>query len=333
MLWPACLKKNKKKPKTTKILLKASCKHNNTNEEDFEIQLEMSPQKQRCSKKLFSIPEVAEDDCDTGETSQSKKLEEGHGAVSRNTKDIKGRCSASIKVYNQHVRKQYFLSPTKCNVLQKQRAAAYARGMESCSAYEERGCIRSSRQSTRSPDSGLDCGSEEEEARSLNYRIYCNLSPFKGANSNYNSDSSSEGRNTAQASGRKRTLTRQSSVEEDFGDEPLSVAKTVHVADFKTQDVKCRHGKDALLKSYRKDLVSNDARHSASRTESKANQKDLKAANTVAKLANREIEDSPVCDLETHLLYISISNQYICIIFLVSFCGFSFMVNLYLCFS
>ncbi|MBN3274976.1 RIMB2 protein, partial [Polyodon spathula] len=203
---------------TSHSALKASCKHNNTNEEDFEIQLKISPQKQLCSKKLFSIPEVAEDDYDTGEMNQSKKLEEGYGAVSRNTKEIKGRCSASIKVCKQHVRNQYFLSPTKCNVLQKQRAAAYARGMESCSAYKERGCLRSSRQSTRSPDSGLDCGSEEEEARSLSYRIFCNLSPFKGVNSNYNSDSSSEGRNTVLASGRKRTLTRQSSVEEDFGD-------------------------------------------------------------------------------------------------------------------
>ncbi|MBN3273098.1 RIMB2 protein, partial [Polyodon spathula] len=198
---------------TSHSTLKASCKHKNTNEEDFEVQLKISPQKQLCSKKLFSIPEVAEDDYDTGEMNQSKKLEEGYGAVSRNTKEIKGRCSASIKVCKQHVRNQYFLSPTKCNFLQKQRAAAYARGMESCSAYEERGCLRSSRQSTPSPDSGLDCGSEEEEARSLSYRIYC-----KGATSNYNSDSSSEGRNTALASGRKRTLTRQSSVEEDFGD-------------------------------------------------------------------------------------------------------------------
>ncbi|XP_041078543.1 RIMS-binding protein 2 isoform X2 [Polyodon spathula] len=279
---------------TSHSALKASCKHNNTNEEDFEIQLKISPQKQLCSKKLFSIPEVAEDDYDTGEMNQSKKLEEGYGAVSRNTKEIKGRCSASIKVCKQHVRNQYFLSPTKCNVLQKQRAAAYARGMESCSAYKERGCLRSSRQSTRSPDSGLDCGSEEEEARSLSYRIFCNLSPFKGVNSNYNSDSSSEGRNTVLASGRKRTLTRQSSVEEDFGDVPLSVAKTVHVADFKTQDVKCRHDKDAMQKSYRKDLVSNDAGHSASKTESKANQKDLKAANTISKPANREIEDSSI---------------------------------------
>ncbi|MFT7796883.1 RIMS-binding protein 2 isoform X2 [Arapaima gigas] len=77
-----------------------------------------------------------------------------------------------------------------------------------------------SRQTTKSPDSGLDCGSEEEGSLGRRHRL--------------------EG---PTASSRKRTLTRQCSVEEDFTDIPLTATKTVHVADLRSRELQCRPGR------------------------------------------------------------------------------------------
>uniref|UniRef100_W5MGR1 RIMS-binding protein 2 n=1 Tax=Lepisosteus oculatus TaxID=7918 RepID=W5MGR1_LEPOC len=66
----------------------------------------------------------------------------------------------------------------KRSILLKQRSG---RSMEDCPVLEDRGCSRLSRQVTRSPDSGLDCGSEEEEARSLTYRNHCHTSPLRAS--------------------------------------------------------------------------------------------------------------------------------------------------------
>ncbi|KAM6155794.1 RIMS-binding protein 2 [Rhynchocyon petersi] len=73
---------------------------------------------------------------------------------------------------------------------------------------EDRGC-RFSRSATRSPDSGLDCGSEEEELRFSfrNVSAKCGAGPCPCR------------RNLRPLLARRRTLTRQSSVEEDFGDQ------------------------------------------------------------------------------------------------------------------
>ncbi|MBN3296090.1 RIMB2 protein, partial [Amia calva] len=203
---------------------RALCKRNHSDEEDWDLLRETSPQKQLRSKKLFSIPEVAEEDFDPGEMTQRLRLEEGSRIFRRNPNEFRcsaqERCRTSTKVYTQDVRKQYFLSPTKCSVLQKQRSA---RGVDNCPAFEDRVCSRLSRQTTRSPDSGLDCGSEEEEARSLGYRNHCHISPLRAAQglnvSNSTCDMGPERRVSLQSTGRKRTLTRQSIVEEDFCDE------------------------------------------------------------------------------------------------------------------
>ncbi|MBN3322501.1 RIMB2 protein, partial [Atractosteus spatula] len=209
---------------TSHNTLKASCKRNNISEEDWDLLWESSPQKQLCNKKLFSIPEVAEEDFDTGEMTQRLRLDEGQGVFRGTPNELKstmqGRCRTSTKVYYQDIRKQYFLSPSKRSILLKQRSG---RSMEDCPVLEDRGCSRLSRQVTRSPDSGLDCGSEEEEARSLTYRNHCHTSPLRaspGPNVNSNCDVGPESRVPTQSTGRKRTLTRQSIVEEDFCDIP-----------------------------------------------------------------------------------------------------------------
>ncbi|XP_045152757.1 RIMS-binding protein 2 isoform X2 [Echinops telfairi] len=73
---------------------------------------------------------------------------------------------------------------------------------------EDRGC-RFSRWATRSPDSGLDCGSEEEELRFS----------FRTTASGGGPGPCPCRRSPRPLLARRRTLTRQSSVEEDFGDQ------------------------------------------------------------------------------------------------------------------
>lgn len=80
---------------------------------------------------------------------------------------------------------------------------------------EERGC-RSGRSSTRSPDSGLDCGSEEEESRFNVLSGHETLAARTSPASCQDDDSSSSSSRPLLA--RRKTLIRQSSIEEDFGD-------------------------------------------------------------------------------------------------------------------
>uniref|UniRef100_A0A8C6Y9Y7 RIMS-binding protein 2 n=1 Tax=Naja naja TaxID=35670 RepID=A0A8C6Y9Y7_NAJNA len=81
---------------------------------------------------------------------------------------------------------------------------------------EERGCSRSSRSSTRSPDSGLDCGSEEEESRFNFPPVHETLAARMSSVCGQDEDSSSLSLRPLLA--RRKTLVRQSSIEEDFGD-------------------------------------------------------------------------------------------------------------------
>ncbi|KAL6049715.1 hypothetical protein STEG23_021228 [Scotinomys teguina] len=75
---------------------------------------------------------------------------------------------------------------------------------------EDRGC-RFSRSATRSPDSGLDCGSEEEESRFSFRSTSVKCSPGPGH--------CPCRRSPRPLLARRRTLTRQSSIEEDFGEQ------------------------------------------------------------------------------------------------------------------
>lgn len=77
------------------------------------------------------------------------------------------------------------------------------------SVPEDRGC-RFGRSASRSPDSGLDCGSEEEELR-FGFRNTAKCGPGPGP--------CPCRRSLRPLLARRRTLTRQSSIEEDFGEQ------------------------------------------------------------------------------------------------------------------
>ncbi|XP_032252253.1 RIMS-binding protein 2 isoform X7 [Phoca vitulina] len=73
---------------------------------------------------------------------------------------------------------------------------------------QDRGC-RSGRAASRSPDSGLDCGSEEELCFSFRSTARCSPGPGHCPSR----------RSLRPLLARRRTLTRQSSIEEDFGEQ------------------------------------------------------------------------------------------------------------------
>ncbi|KAM5313133.1 RIMS-binding protein 2 isoform 4-T4 [Glossophaga mutica] len=83
---------------------------------------------------------------------------------------------------------------------------------------EDRGC-RVSRSATRSPDSGLDCGSEEEDPRCGSRSWGATGSPGPGP---------CPRRSLRPLLARRRTLTRQTSIEEDFGEQadPSALARS-----------------------------------------------------------------------------------------------------------
>ncbi|KAM6954460.1 RIMS-binding protein 2 [Aplochiton taeniatus] len=152
----------------------------------WDLQREVVKQKSLRSKRLHSIPEVEEDG------------QEGRRGHRGNQPDP----------YDHH------LAPGKSSrrLLQRQRSSPRY-------VVDERHPGRPSRQTTKSPDSGLDCGSEEEGSLGRGgYRggSYVHGGAIRGPMRIIHCEGPVERR--ALAMGRRRTLTRQCSVEEDFGD-------------------------------------------------------------------------------------------------------------------
>lgn len=128
---------------------------------------------------LFSIPEVAEEDAEHYESAHRQGL--GHPCRPRGQGS---RFPAKPRGPAASTHAEDFL-------------------------LEDRGC-RFGRSATRSPDSGLDCGSEEEELRFSFRSSAAQSSPGPGP---------CPCRSLRPLLARRRTLTRQSSIEEDFGEQ------------------------------------------------------------------------------------------------------------------
>ncbi|XP_028565145.2 RIMS-binding protein 2 isoform X5 [Podarcis muralis] len=149
------------------------------------------------SKKLFSIPEVAEEDGDHSEHLHKQGLGMAH-----KMRSAVARESRSARAYHQDPQHNFW-HPAKQRILEDAGERGYT--------Y--------SRSSTRSPDSGLDCGSEEEESR-FSFRNTYDAASANVAPSCCAAGGSCSCRKTPPRPllARRRTLTRQSSIEEDFGD-------------------------------------------------------------------------------------------------------------------
>ncbi|XP_058246415.1 RIMS-binding protein 2 isoform X2 [Hemibagrus wyckioides] len=152
---------------------------------NWDLQREVVRQRSmRSPKRLHSIPEVAEE-------------EQEAGAEQKTWKDEKARDSERLSA-NTHILKQF----------QRRR----------CFSAEDRISAWSSRQNTKSPDSGLDCGSEDESSLIPRWTWHCSGS--------IHSEGPAERR--ALATGRKRTLTRQCGMEEDFLDAAGDLRESYH---------------------------------------------------------------------------------------------------------
>ncbi|XP_026100517.1 RIMS-binding protein 2 isoform X5 [Carassius auratus] len=177
----------------------------------------------RSHKRLHSIPEVAEEEQDTGVEVLGQRL--------RFEEACPGTPCRSPQPYHQNSQQPNHLSPSKSvRRLQRQRSSPRYSSIE-----DRPPCWSSSRQTTKSPDSGLDCGSEEEG--SLGYRGSYHLSrggsPLRVGSGPNMRVIHSEGpvERRALAAGRKRSLTRQCSMEEDFLDtipETRSMRESYH---------------------------------------------------------------------------------------------------------
>ncbi|XP_072271834.1 RIMS-binding protein 2 isoform X5 [Pyxicephalus adspersus] len=176
------------------------CSKTKATESALKEQLDFSPQHPH-SKKLFSIPEVAEEE--SGE--HSELLHRGHsvGKAYRAKGDI-ARTNRVPRASSQDGRHQSPWNFSKCR-------------FNGAAPYSDDFICEGSKLGplSRSPDSGLDCGSEDEEAR-YHFRKGCS-SIARNATHEPQPNTVCH-RDPKQMLTRRKTLTRQSSVEEDFGD-------------------------------------------------------------------------------------------------------------------
>lgn len=184
-------------------------------------------QKSLRSKRLHSIPEVAEEEPDGLDGMGQRLCFEDGGRP--------GTPHAQQRLYPQETRMRNHLTASKhYRHLQRQRSSPRFTDSRYCYSIEERSTGRPNRQNTKSPDSGLDCGSEEEGSLGRGHRgYYTHGSPMQGPMRIIHCEGPVERR--ALAMGRKRTLTRQCSVEE-FSDGPGTAGNLVHTGDFRNRE-------------------------------------------------------------------------------------------------
>ncbi|PKU34544.1 rims-binding protein 2 isoform x1 [Limosa lapponica baueri] len=242
------------------------CDKNKTTEATFLEHPDFSQQIHH-SKKLFSIPEVAEED---GEYSELL-YKQGLGMPYKKHPTI-ARDSRPPRPYNQD-QQHNFWYPAKHRIS----------GMEDYAA-DDKGC-KYSRSLSRSPDSGLDCGSEEEESR-FNFRYtYDSVSANVAASCCAETANCSCRKSMRPLLARRKTLTRQTSIEEDFGDLGPSFVEP------RSEQVKPSYEKKyETQKCNRTDNLSNEDVQGGWKTDFKM--ADSRAAGLLAKPSHRDAEDS-----------------------------------------
>ncbi|XP_034726923.1 RIMS-binding protein 2 isoform X20 [Etheostoma cragini] len=194
----------------------------------WDLQREVVKQKSLRSKRLHSIPEVAEEDSDCVDSMGQRLCFEEGGRP--------GTPHTQRRMYPQDTHMHNHHTPGKSSrYLQRQRSSPRFTDSRYCYNADDRSLVRPNRQSTKSPDSGLDCGSEEEGSLGRGYRgYYTHGSPMRGPVQVIHCEGPVERR--ALAMGRKRTLTRQCSIEEEFSEIPGTATKSVHTGDFRNRE-------------------------------------------------------------------------------------------------
>lgn len=186
----------------------------------WDLQREVVKQKSLRSKRLHSIPEVEEESDSVDSMGQQLYFDEtGQPGTTQR------------RMYSQD---SHLPAGKSSRHLQRQRSSPRFTDSRYYYNTEERSLGRPNRQNTKSPDSGLDCGSEEEGSLGRGHRGYYTPYPMRGPVRIIHCEGPVERR--ALAMGRKRTLTRQSSVDEDYSDMLPTSAKSVHTGDFRNRE-------------------------------------------------------------------------------------------------
>uniref|UniRef100_A0A8C4P0N1 RIMS-binding protein 2 n=1 Tax=Dicentrarchus labrax TaxID=13489 RepID=A0A8C4P0N1_DICLA len=208
--------------------LKVHTAHLQSERDCWDLQREVVKQKSLRSKRLHSIPEVAEEELDGVDGMGQRLCFEDGGRP--------GTPHTQRRMYPQDNHMHNNHTPGKnSRHLQRQRSSPRFTDSRYCYNPDDRSLGRPNRQNTKSPDSGLDCGSEEEGSLGRGHRgYYAHGSPMRGPVHIIHCEGPVERR--ALAMGRKRTLTRQCSVEEEFSDVPVTASKSVHTGDFRNRD-------------------------------------------------------------------------------------------------
>uniref|UniRef100_A0A3Q2VKG2 RIMS-binding protein 2 n=1 Tax=Haplochromis burtoni TaxID=8153 RepID=A0A3Q2VKG2_HAPBU len=216
----------------------------------WDLQREVVKQKSLRSKRLHSIPEVAEEESDSVDSMGQRLSFEDGGRP--------GTPHTQRRMYPQDAHVRNHLTPSKSTRLQRQRSSPRFTDSRYCYSADDRSLGRPNRQNTKSPDSGLDCGSEEEGSLGQGHRgYYAHGSPMRGPVRIIHCEGPVERR--ALAMGRKRTLTRQCSVEEEFSDVPVIAAKSVHTGDFRNRE-HFGPGRDAGPRNYSREGALSEGR-------------------------------------------------------------------------
>ncbi|NXQ59487.1 RIMB2 protein, partial [Anthoscopus minutus] len=221
------------------------------------------------SKRLFSIPEVAEED---GEYSELL-YRQGLGMPYRKNPRI-ARVSRARRPCSQEQQHGPW-HPAKHRM---------GLGLEEF-VPEERGC-KLRRSLSRSPDSGLDCGSEEEEPRGrARHTDEDEEQPQVGGRAQAHAEPCGCRRGPRPLLARRRTLTRQSSIEEDFGELGPSLGEPRG-----EQPKPSLQRKAAAPKGRRAERVPKEEGQGGWKSDFKA--ADPRAAALLAKPSHRDAEDS-----------------------------------------
>ncbi|XP_061842058.1 RIMS-binding protein 2 isoform X8 [Nerophis lumbriciformis] len=193
----------------------------------WDLQREVVKHKSLRSKRLHSIPEVEEESDGVDNMGQPLRFEDGGRP---------GMPRTQRRPYLHDGHKHNHVTASKnLRHLQRQRSSPRFADLRYCYTAEDRVLGRPNRQNTKSPDSGLDCGSEEESSLGRGHRGYYTYgAPTRGPVRVIHCEGPVERR--ALAMGRKRTLTRQCSVEEEFADIPMTSVKSVHTGDFRNRE-------------------------------------------------------------------------------------------------
>lgn len=207
-------------------------------------------QKSLRSKRLHSIPEVAEEELDSVDGMGQRLCFEDGGRPG--TPHTQRRMHPQDPHMHNHL-----TSGKNSRHLQRQRSSPRFTDSRYCYSPDDRVLGRHNRQNTKSPDSGLDCGSEEEGSLGRGHQgYYAHGSPMRVPVHIIHCEGPVE--RQALAMGRKRTLTRQCSMQEEFSDTP-GTAKMVHTGDFRNRD-HFGPGREAGPRNYSRDGTLSEGR-------------------------------------------------------------------------